>query len=100
MIHGVVQMDTVQAPEETVARMYELFTGRWKIVDGITNAYLKRIVEESKFMPDDPKFQENIRNYLQSHETDIQKDYIECEDPKIKSDIYDLYKEYHVGEEK
>jgi hypothetical protein len=91
-------MQTIQSPEETVARMYELFTGRWKIVDGITNAYLKKIVEENKFMPDDSKFQENIKNYLQTHETDIQRDYIESEDAKIKSDIYDLYKEYHVGE--
>ena len=100
MTHGVVEMRTIQAPEETVTHMYDVFSGKWDKVHVIQNSYLRRIIEANKFMPDDSKFQENIRNYLQSHETDIQKDYIECEDLRMKSDIYDLYKEYHVMKKK
>ena len=98
LTHGIVQMQTIQAPEETVAHMYELFTGKWNRVLQIKNLYLRKIAEEQKLMPDDPDFYSKVQQYIRDSEVIIQKDYIECEDTKIKSDIYDLYKEYHIGE--
>lgn len=100
LTHGIVQMQTIQAPEETVAHMYELFTGKWNRVSQIKNLYLKKIVEEQKLMPDDPEFHSKVQQYMRDSESTIQRDYIECEDAKIKSDIYDLYKEYHVTDKK
>lgn len=94
---GLVQMQTIQAPEETVAHMYELFTGKWNRVSQIKNLYLRKIAEEQKLMPDDPEFSSKVQQYMRDSETIIQKDYVECEDPKVKSDIYDLYREYHIG---
>lgn len=40
-------------------------------------------------MPDDPEFSSKVQQYMRDSETIIQKDYVECEDPKVKSDIYD-----------
>lgn len=93
---GVVQMGTIQLPEQAVSNFYELFSGKWKTVSDYTNDYLRKIIESERIMPDDPEFVAKIRSYILSHEQQMQSDYINSQDTNYRNEIYSLYEEFVI----
>ncbi|MDQ1344337.1 MAG: hypothetical protein QG650_1058 [Patescibacteria group bacterium] len=93
---GVMTMQYVEDPEDTVASMNQLVSGRIEPIEKIHNVYLSKIVSEYGIDRNSEDFREKIRQYLTNYEGQIRDDYLGSRDEETKREIEAIYGEYRM----